>query len=177
MHFILLLMIKNESRIIERCLTNALPHVDAISILDTGSTDDTISKCNHMLQDSGKPFEITSEPFTHFGKNRTLSFQRTQLFAESLGWNKDTTYAITIDADMILVPSPAWKSYPLTKSGYRIMQTTNQLSYMNTRILQCSYDWKCIGSTHEYWSGVEDMEEDMEEDTEVVAGGGGQYCS
>lgn len=39
---ILLLMVKNESRIIERCLTAALPHVDAVSILDTGSTDNTV---------------------------------------------------------------------------------------------------------------------------------------
>ena len=153
MHFILLLMIKNESHIIGRCLTNALPHVDAISILDTGSTDDTISKCTHMLENSGKPYKITSEPFTHFGKNRTLSFQRTQLFVESLGWNKDTTYAITIDADMILVPSSSWKTYPLTKPGYRIIQHTNHLIYFNTRILKCSYDWKCVGATHEYWSG------------------------
>jgi glycosyltransferase involved in cell wall biosynthesis len=153
MHFILLLMIKNESRIIDRCLHYALPHVDAIFILDTGSTDDTISKCTHILKNAKKPFEIITEPFTHFGKNRTLSFQRAQTFVESLGWNKDTTYAITIDADMILVPSPAWKTYPLTHPGYRIMQTTDHLSYMNTRILQCSYDWKCIGATHEYWNG------------------------
>lgn len=153
MNFILLLMIKNESHIIERCLTNALLHVDAISILDTGSTDDTISKCTHILKNAKKPFEITTEPFTHFGNNRTLSFQRAKTFVESLGWDKETSYAIAIDADMILVASPAWKSYPLTTSGYRIIQHTNHLTYFNTRILKCSDDWKCVGATHEYWNG------------------------
>jgi len=39
---ILTLMIKNESRIIERCLMHAIEHVDAVCILDTGSTDDTV---------------------------------------------------------------------------------------------------------------------------------------
>jgi tetratricopeptide (TPR) repeat protein len=146
-------MIKNESHIIDRCLRHALPHVHAVSILDTGSTDDTISKCTQILQDTGKPYKITTEPFTHFGKNRTLSFQRAQEFVEYLGWNKETTYAIAIDADMILVASPAWKAYPLTKSGYRMIQNTNRLTYFNTRILKCSYDWKCVGATHEYWSG------------------------
>jgi len=146
-------MVKNESPIIGRCLHYALPHVDAIFILDTGSTDDTISKCTHILKNAKKPFEITTEPFTHFGKNRTLSFQLTQQFVESLGWDKDATYAIALDADMILVPSPAWKTYSFTKSGYRVVQMTNRLTYFNTRILKCSYDWKCVGATHEYWSG------------------------
>jgi glycosyltransferase involved in cell wall biosynthesis len=42
---ILTLMIKNESKIIERCMSNALEHVDAINILDTGSTDETVTIC------------------------------------------------------------------------------------------------------------------------------------
>ena len=43
---ILLLMIKNEERIIQRCLYHALPHVDAISILDTNI------KCLHNCDTS-----------------------------------------------------------------------------------------------------------------------------
>ena len=44
---ILLLMIKNESKIIERCIERALEHVDAVCILDTGSTDNTVEVKNN----------------------------------------------------------------------------------------------------------------------------------
>ena len=39
---ILLLMIKNESRIIRRSILSALPIADAVCVSDTGSTDDTV---------------------------------------------------------------------------------------------------------------------------------------
>ena len=39
-------MIKNESKIIERCIKGAINHVDAISVLDTGSNDNTIEVYN-----------------------------------------------------------------------------------------------------------------------------------
>ena len=51
---ILNLMIKNESKIIERCIKRALEHVDAVSILDTGSTDNTISIIKEVLKNLWK---------------------------------------------------------------------------------------------------------------------------
>ena len=42
-------MIKNESKIIERCIDNCINYVDAVNILDTGSTDNTIELCNSIL--------------------------------------------------------------------------------------------------------------------------------
>ena len=63
-------MIKNESNIIRRCLSRALPHVHAISVLDTGSTDDTVELCEELLADCGKPSQIHVEPFRNFGQSR-----------------------------------------------------------------------------------------------------------
>ena len=57
------LMIKNESKIIERCIERALDHVDAISILDTGSTDNTVEICNKFLEKCGKPFNVSVEQY------------------------------------------------------------------------------------------------------------------
>ena len=69
---ILNLMIKNESRIIQRCLEAALPHVDAVAILDTGSTDDTVAIATNVLQTAGKPYKITTEPLWHLRTIRPL---------------------------------------------------------------------------------------------------------
>ena len=114
---ILNLMIKNESKIIERCLGHALPHVDAVSILDTGSTDNTVALCEAYLTKSGKPFTIAVEPFKNFGYNRTVSFEKTQAFCTQLEWDAEKTYAMAVDADMNIVVSPSFKGYPLTANG------------------------------------------------------------
>jgi glycosyltransferase involved in cell wall biosynthesis len=42
-------MIKNEEKIIERCLQNALSVCDAICVTDTGSTDSTCSKVEEIF--------------------------------------------------------------------------------------------------------------------------------
>jgi len=150
---ILLLMIKNESRIIERCLTHALPHVDAVAILDTGSTDQTVEVCNQFLSSCGKPFKISVEPFKNFGYNRTVSFQKAQELCTDLNWDPEKTYAMAVDADMNIAPSNQFKSYPLTVNGYNVIQANGHIKYYNTRFMKCAHPWKCIGATHEYWSG------------------------
>jgi|694.fasta_scaffold100245_4 glycosyltransferase involved in cell wall biosynthesis len=150
---ILNLMIKNESKIIERCLGRALEHVDAISILDTGSTDNTVELCQKFLEKCGKPFKISVEPFKNFGYNRTISFRKARDLCNELKWNDKLTYAMAVDADMIIKPSPEFKNYKLTVPGYNVIQQNGSLKYFNNRFMQCGYDWKCVGVTHEYWSG------------------------
>ncbi len=150
---ILNLMIKNESKIIKRCLMGAMPYVDAISILDTGSTDDTVNICRTFLEKSQKPFRVSVDPFIDFGHNRTISFQKTQELCKELGWDAHLTYAMTIDADMIIRVGGAFKDFKMTHTGYRAIQKNTSLKYYNIRFMQCAYNWKCIGVTHEYWSG------------------------
>ena len=152
---ILNLMIKNESKIIERCIGNSIDHVDAVNILDTGSTDETVEVCKAYLTASGKPFRITVHPFKNFGHNRSVSFDESQKLCKELGWDAEKTYVMAVDADMVLKPSPAFKDFQMTENGYRMIQQGQggELKYYNVRFMKCSYPWKCIGSTHEYWSG------------------------
>jgi len=150
---ILLLMIKNESKIIERCILNALEHVDAIAVLDTGSTDNTVELCNTVLTAAGKPFKIGVELFKNFGHNRSVSFLIAQSLCTELGWDATVTYTMTVDADMIIRPSPLFKDFILTHNGYTVIQANGVIKYFNTRFMKCSHPWKCIGATHEYWSG------------------------
>jgi len=146
-------MIKNESKIIERCIGRALEHVDAVCILDTGSTDDTVEVCNKFLEASGKPFKLSADPFKNFGYTRTVSFQKAQELCKELEWDADTTYAMAVDGDMIIKPTKEFKDYKMTLPGYRAIQHNGSLKYYNSRFMRCSYPWKCIGGTHEYWSG------------------------
>lgn len=150
---ILLLMIKNESKIIERCLKNALEHVDAVSVLDTGSTDNTVELCEQVLKESGKPFKISVEPFKNFGYNRSVSFNKAQELCQELSWDGEKTYALAVDADMVIKPSPLFKDFEMTQNGYTLIQENGIIKYYNVRLMKCGYQWKCVGGTHEYWSG------------------------
>ena len=150
---ILTLMIKNESKIIERCITNVIYLVDAVSILDTGSTDNTVELCTDILTKYKKPFKITTEEFKNFGYNRSISFDRTKEFCKELNWDMENTYSMAVDADMIICASPAFKDFKLTQNGYKIIQKNNSVKYYNVRFMKISYNWKSIGATHEYWSG------------------------
>jgi len=149
---ILFNILKNESSIAKRMLSHVLPHVDAVAILDTGSTDSTVDILTESLEESGKPYQIAQEPFKNFGYNRTLSYQKGQELCTKLGWDPETTYGITIDGDMCLIVTPAFHTYPLTEAGYTLIQANGAIVYDNSRLFQFSKPWTCVGSTHEYWN-------------------------
>ena len=50
------MIVKNESKIIERCIKSCLPVLDYISICDTGSTDNTVE----IIEKFGKKYRITT---------------------------------------------------------------------------------------------------------------------
>lgn len=151
-HVILLLMIKNEEKIIERCIRSALPYVDALCIVDTGSTDNTADIVNGILETLPIPYDCSSDNWENFGHNRTLSFKHAVTFCDQLEWKRSDTYAMLLDADM------KWKvgdlaKETLTAEGYTIEQRHGNLRYFNTRLVRLDIPWKCVGVTHEYWDG------------------------
>lgn len=160
MKFVLISMIKNEERIIERSLKSVENVVDAFCVCDTGSTDRTVEIVNKFLETHVGC--ITEENWRDFGYNRTLSFVNAQKYIrDTLKWDLVKTYGILLDADMIFVPGKL-KEQTLGEIGYSIIQENGGLSYHNCRIVRMDYDWKCIGVTHEYWSGpCENLSKDI----------------
>lgn len=151
-------MIKNEEKIIARCIQSMEKHVDAFCICDTGSTDNTIEKIQEYFAQTSqlkKPYKIYEYPWKNFGESRSESFHCCRKYANDLGWDWSNTYALVLDADMQLVV-PNGTEFPrnaLAEAGYLLVQENNNLRYENTRILRLSSNWKCTGVTHEYWDG------------------------
>jgi glycosyltransferase involved in cell wall biosynthesis len=151
MKFALILMIKNESKIIKRCLEALESVVDCFCICDTGSTDNTCEIVNEFLQNHTGC--LTTSIFKDFGTTRTISFQNAKEYISTkLDWKLNETYGLLLDADMVFVPNKL-KEQNLTEIGYTIIQKNGNLEYYNTRIVRMDFDWKCIGVTHEYWDG------------------------
>ena len=141
-------MIKNEEKILKRCLDSL--DVDGYCILDTGSTDSSVELARKYL--TNKCGCVTEEPWQNFSHNRTVSFERAKEFCSGQGWDLKDTYGLLLDADMVFVAGTL-RTEKLEAIGYKAMQKNGNLEYMNARLLRMDYDWKCVGVTHEYWDG------------------------
>jgi glycosyltransferase involved in cell wall biosynthesis len=152
MKLVLILMVRNESHILERCLTAVAGVVDAFCIHDTGSTDDTVAIAHTFLQTNGRKGCVTASPWSNFGVNRTTSAKAARDYLMTAGWDLATTYGLLLDADMIFHPGTL-KEQALGESGYSIVQRAGGLEYPNCRLIRMDHPWICLGVTHEYWDG------------------------
>lgn len=148
---LLCMNVKNEARIIERCLDSALPIADGWVICDTGSTDATVDIVHTATARWGKPGQLVHHPWRNFGFNRTLSAHEAVAWADGRGWPRERTYLLLLDADMILETAPEFDKQTLDATYYQVVQDTGVLSYLNTRLACLSHDWHAVGAAHEYW--------------------------
>jgi glycosyltransferase involved in cell wall biosynthesis len=152
MKFVLILMVRNESRILERCLNSVQGLVDAFCIHDTGSTDTTREIARSFLETGTRKGCLTESVWKDFGTNRTTSFQAAQDYLTTAGWDLKTTYGLLLDADMMFHPG-SLKEQTLGEIGYSIVQCAGTLEYPNCRLVRMDHPWRCQGVTHEYWDG------------------------
>lgn len=148
----LTMIVKNESRIIERFLDSVKEVIDCISICDTGSTDNTVHLIEQYMQKNNIPGKVHHHTWKNFGHNRTLSVEEAQKTISGLGLSLRNTFLLHLDADMLLVASPEFSKQSLCKDEYLIIQKNSDQSYYNSRLLRASLPWRSVGVTHEYWS-------------------------
>ncbi|WP_412675865.1 glycosyltransferase [Bacillus paramycoides] len=139
------MIVKNESRIMERCLNATKSIVDFVSICDTGSTDNTPEIIENWCKESRIPGTVHHEPFKNFGYNRSLAVSLAQKTYP------EADYLLILDADMILEVEPTFDKSSLTEDHYLTLQYDIHIKYWLTRLLKASLPWKSVGVTHEYW--------------------------
>lgn len=148
----LTMIVKNEGKIIERCLNSVKDIVDCISICDTGSTDNTVEAIEQFLKETGIPGKVHQHEWVNFGHNRTLSVLAAQKVLPEMGFPLKDTFLLLLDADMMLEISPAFRKDTLKDDSYSVIQKSTSQAYGNTRLIRASLPWKCVGVTHEYWA-------------------------
>lgn len=132
----LAMIVKNESAVIERCLTSVKPLVGTWTIVDTGSNDDTISRIRAALD--GIPGTLYERAWTDFGTNRSELMTLARGTADHL---------LLIDADMTLrvegdLPELGDHDYLVRHSG--------AMTYKIPRVVRGDVAWHFVGATHEY---------------------------
>lgn len=139
----LTMIIKNESKIIERCLKAAVDVCDYMTICDTGSTDNTVDLVEKFFQNHTVNGKLYHHEWKNFGHNRSLSL--------NVARNSGADYILCLDADMILTVKPSFDKSLLKADSYMVAQRSSSLFYYNIRLMKAGLDWKCIGVTHEYY--------------------------
>lgn len=133
------MIVKNESNVINKCLTSVKPFIDHWIIVDTGSTDGTQEIIRETLKDlPGKLFE---RPWVDFGTNRNEALELANGCAD---------YLLFIDADERWEIPPHFKMPDLLKDQYFIStQQPDGMTYYRAGLVKSSLPWKWKGVLHE----------------------------
>ena len=132
------MIIKNESKVIERCLASAKPLIDYWVIVDTGSSDHTQEIVKNFMKDI--PGELHERPWVNFEHNRN----------EALSLAKDKAdYLLFIDADDQFEIAPDFVMPELDKDGYYLTINYSGSSYLRPQLVRTDLGWRWGGVVHE----------------------------
>lgn len=130
------MIVKNEAAVIERCIASVRPFIDAWTIVDTGSSDDTPDRVRTALADL--PGALHERPWVNFGVNRS------ELMALAHG---SADYLLLVDADQtVRIDGPLPK---LDADAYLLVHDGTP-TYKIPRLVRGDLDWRFVGATHEY---------------------------
>lgn len=140
------MIVKNESKIIERLLKSTLSVIDTYCICDTGSTDNTQEIIKSFFDKHNIKGKIVNEPFKNFCHNRNYALKA------CLGMSD---YVLLLDADMILQNDGFNKNILKSAMGFCLVQKSGSLQYHNLRLVKNNGEFEYKGVTHEYLSSPE----------------------
>ncbi len=133
------MIVKNESKVIRRCLDSIRPFIQTWTIVDTGSTDGTQDIIRGHMKDI--PGELVERPWKNFGHNRSEAI-------ELAGRKAD--YLVFIDADNEFVAPEGWRLPDLTADLYTVLLRDGEFFYHRASVAATRLNWRYAGVLHEY---------------------------
>jgi hypothetical protein len=142
----LVMITKNSGEILRKCLRSNKDFIDYWTILDTGSTDDTISIINEELKD--KEGKLFHGEFTDFSQARNQAIELS---------SKSCKYILMLDDSYIVEGQNELKSillkskrkcFSIKIGNYRNLVLQND--YYSNRIFSSHSNYKYIYRVHEY---------------------------
>ena len=127
------MIVKDESRVIERSLASVRDFIDYWVIVDTGSTDDTREKIQTFL--SNIPGELHERPWKNFQHNRNEALALAREHGD---------YLLFTDASFVWIPERGFKFPELTADAYHVKL------YASSKSL--SWKLKMLASTKKSWT-------------------------
>jgi glycosyltransferase involved in cell wall biosynthesis len=144
------MIVKNEAKVIRRCLDSIRPFIHAWAIVDTGSTDGTQEIIRDYLNDL--PGELIERPWKNFGHNRTEAI-------ELAGTKAD--YLIFIDADNEFIAPDGWRFPGLSADLYTVVLRDGESMYHRATLAATRLSWHYAGVLHEHLDCDDPYEPDV----------------
>jgi glycosyltransferase involved in cell wall biosynthesis len=132
------MIVKDEARIINRCLDSVRDLIDYWVICDTGSTDGTQELVRNALVTV--PGELHNRPWVNFGHNRSEVLELAQGKAD---------YLLLLDADMTVSYNDDLGD--LDADDY-MLRVPGDPDYRLRCLINGKIRWFSVGATHEYTS-------------------------
>jgi glycosyltransferase involved in cell wall biosynthesis len=135
------MIVRNEARVIERCLNSVQPFIQHWVIVDTGSTDGTQDLVRRRLAEV--PGQLHERPWLDFGHNRS----------EALALARDHgDYLLMIDADEELAAEPGFRMPELAADIYMLpcRREHSAITWFRAAIAKAVLPWRYEGVVHEY---------------------------
>lgn len=142
------LVVKNEVATIGKTLETLIGVVDAITVLDTGSTDGTLAIYGmHFGRWIGGSFHVAEEPFVDYAsaRNRVL-----EIAAE----RHKTIFTLTLSADEVLIGGAELCAFleshrDAPEGAYCVMMRSGPRQWPFPRILRTGAGWKYVNTAGE----------------------------
>lgn len=134
----LVMIVRNESKIIKRCLDRVKDKIDYWVIVDTGSDDNTMDIIQETLKEI--PGELHQQEWNNFGQNRTQSLALAKGKAD---------YLLLCDADEQIIFSDDFNSNELIEDAYLVPYQGGN-DYSVPYLIKGDINWRYVGVTHEY---------------------------
>ena len=146
----LVVLTRNESARIQRTIESALPLIDSYTLLDTGSTDNTIEVVRRTA--GNLPGQVVSAPWTgSFADARNRAFDAARAYV----CQADRQYLLHLDAgEQIGTDAPLPE---LTADAYQVPVSYGGCRFNSTRIFRARAQWVWKYRIHEtpiYAAGV-----------------------
>lgn len=132
-------MCKNEEHIIIDVLNSIIKYVDYVTVVDTGSTDSTVSKVKEFLSKENVDWDVHEVEWQGFDVTKTVMMK--------LVYGK-TDYVLTFDADDILHGDFFFNNEDAGHDLYFMTMKRGTFNYKATVIYNNHLRWKFCGVAH-----------------------------
>jgi glycosyltransferase involved in cell wall biosynthesis len=149
------MIVKNESRNLDRLFESLQGWIDFYVIADTGSTDDTVQRIAALGRQWDIPGLVVSHPWVDFAHNRNGAMEAAAR-ARQEGLHQ-CDWLLIIDADEeLVVMDPGWKEKLVPGISYSTYKKMDGLAFKHYFLPYTGSNtgWQWKGSIHNYMEAV-----------------------
>jgi len=144
------MIVKNESRVILRCLESVYSILDCYCINDTGSTDGTQELIRNFFNEKGIPGKVIENDWVNYCTARNQAIEG----AKEVSSTFNTPWGFWIDADEQLILDPKLnidyiKSSLFKFDGSNVPVHYGSNEYFRMQLFSLEFNWTWYGPIHE----------------------------